>query len=370
MKPICRRILLRGCAVLCVAWVTAVSLGAQSSVAELNEAGWNLLNQGDGARAAQMFTRALALQPDEPVLLFGASVASHVQGHTQEAKKTLRRAIEIAPRFTPASLLLSEIVYGEGDLDQAIRICEQALKAAPGNADLTARLDAWRHEADVHRTFTERRDDRFRVQFEGRAEAELATHVVDVLSNEFWKIGEGLGAYPSDSIVVILYTEQQFRDITRAPEWSAGLYDGRIRVPVAGAAQNPGLLDRILVHELTHAMVTALAPRGVPTWLHEGLAQHFEGKSAEAARRRLQSHGARIPLEELERRFSDLTTAGAAVAYDESLVAVDTMLQRPQFTWAQLLYALSTGVGTAGTLERFGVTYADLDAALQVPRTQ
>ena len=48
-------------------------------------------------------------------------------------------------------------------------------------------------------------------------------------------------------------------------------------IPAAGAAQSPQLFERVLVHELTHAMIASLAPRGIPAWLHEGLAQYFEG---------------------------------------------------------------------------------------------
>jgi len=269
----------------------------------------------------------------------------------------------VNPRFTPASLLLGEIVYREGDLDQAIKTYETALTFAPGNQDLTARLRTWREEAVVHSTLTERRQDRFRVMFEGRTDAVVAARTTDALNTAFWRIGQTLGAYPSNSIAVILYTEKQFRDITRAPEWSDGLYDGRIRIPVAGAARAPALFESVLVHELTHAIVTSIAPRGVPAWLHEGLAQYFEGADAQAARRRLQAHGRRIPLDQLEQGFSRLTPAGAIVAYDESLVAVKAIIDRPNLSWTQLLYALANGDRPAETLRGFGVTYADLEAS-------
>jgi hypothetical protein len=64
-----------------------------------------------------------------------------------------------------------------------------------------------------------------------------------VLNAAFWRIGEMLGAYPSASINVVLYSERQFHDITGAPEWAAGGFDGQIRMPVHGAAQNLALVD-------------------------------------------------------------------------------------------------------------------------------
>ena len=350
------------CAVFCVAVTAVTPVWAQSAV-ELNQAGWKSLEQGDAVRAAQLFADALAQRPSEPVLLLGAAVSAQAQGRTAEAKPRLQRALEVNPRFTPASLLLGEIIYREGDLDRAIKTYETALANAPGNPELTARLAKWREEATVHSTFIERRQDRFRVLFEGRTDAPLAAQATDTLNAAFWRIGQALGAYPSDSIQVMLYTEKQFRDITRAPEWSGGLYDGKIRVPVAGATRAPTLFQTVLNHELTHAMVASLAPRGVPAWLHEGLAQHFDGSSAAIARRRLRMHGQRIPLEQLERGFTGLSGAWATVAYDESLLAAKAVLERRDISWTQLLYALAESERPSETLRGFGIVYADLEAS-------
>jgi hypothetical protein len=161
---------------------------------------------------------------------------------------------------------------------------------------------------------------------------------------------------------VILYTEQQFRDITRAPAWSSGLYDGRIRIPVAGAARTPSLFDVVLAHELTHAMIASIAPKGVPTWLHEGLAQHFSGADPEAARQRLAKTGTFIAFEDLEQSFAGFSGVDAVTAYDESLVAVHGLAQRPNLNWGQLLYALSESDTPSKALRTFGISYVDLDA--------
>jgi hypothetical protein len=349
------------CAVFCLLFAAAGPVAAQSAL-ELNQAGWKSLEQGDAARAAQLFADALTQRPNEPVLLFGAAVSAQAQGRSADAKPRLQRALDVNPRFTPAALLLGEIVYREGDLDRAIKMYETALAHAPGNPDLTSRLSTWREEANVHSTFVERRQDRFRVLFEGRTDAPLAAQATDTLNTAFWRIGQALGAYPSDPIQVMLYTEKQFRDITRAPDWSGGLYDGKIRLPVAGASRSPKLFETVLSHELSHAMISSLAPRGVPAWLHEGLAQHFDGSSVAAARRRLRAHTARIPLEQLERGFSGLTAAGAVVAYDESLLAVSAMSERRDVSWTQLLYALADSNNSSETMRGFGIVYADLQA--------
>jgi hypothetical protein len=205
--------------------------------------------------------------------------------------------------------------------------------------------------------------DRFRVMFEGRTDAQFADRVTGVLKGAFWRIGHELRSYPTDTVWVILYTEKQFRDITRAPEWTDGVYDGRIRIPVDGATRNPALFERVLAHELAHAMVAAIARHGVPAWMHEGLAQHFEGVDLEAAKRRLRATERRIPLDRLDHSLTDLPAADVGVAYDESLLAVDAIRMHWQFNWTQLLSALADSESPSETLRRFGVTYADLEKA-------
>jgi tetratricopeptide (TPR) repeat protein len=337
------------------------SLAAQSNVAELNENGWRLLQKGDGPRAAKLFAEALDARPDDPVLLFGAGVAAHLQGKTREATKNMRRALEIAPDLTSASIVLGQIEYSNGEVSQAIGTYEKALRHAPNDPQLTSRLNSWRADADASRGFVERRVDRFRVMFQGHVDTPLASRATDLLESAFWRIGKVLGAYPSDPVVVMLYTEKQFRDITQAPEWSGGLYDGRIRIPAAGAAQSPQLFERVLVHELTHAMIAGIAPRGIPMWLHEGLAQYFEGDDPAAALRRLKAVGQVVPLRYLESGFGRLTSVQALVAYDESLVVVDALLRRPGVDWNALFRALSDSSRTEYTLDNFGLRYSELE---------
>src|SRR6202171_5866154 len=297
--------------VLCLTVLALASLHAQASVTELNDAGWKALRNGNGAGAEALFAAALTLRPNDPVLVLGSGAAAQAQGHHREAILRLQRALDLEPRLTVASQLLGQIAYDEGEVDLAIRTLEKALKYAPTDPEIARTLDVWHREAEVHHTFEERRYDRFRVMFEGRAEESLAAQATTVLTSAFWRIGEKLGEYPSNTIVAILYTEKQFRDITRAPEWSDGQYDGRIRIPVAGASQEAELFARVLTHELTHAVVASIAPRGVPTWLNEGLAQYFDGTDPQAARRRMKTIGRSTPLKNLERSFMQMNATDA-----------------------------------------------------------
>jgi len=352
----------RATAVLCLTTLCVASLHGQSRVNELNDAGWKALRDGYENRAADLFAEALTLRPNDPVLLAGAGAAAHAQGKQKDAMTRLQMALEVKPGLTAASLLLGKIAFDEGDVDLAIRTYENALTFAPGNAELTHTLDALRKETEIHRSFDERRYERFRVLFEGHAEQSLAMRATEVFNSAFFRIGEKLGEYPSNTIVAVLYTEQQFRDITRAPAWSGGQYDGRIRVPVAGASQQPELFEQVLTHELVHAVIAGIAPRGIPAWLNEGLAQHFDGTDADAAQRRMKALGQSIPLKRLEGGFGRLSAPAAQIAYDESLLAVNVMAERPAFGWIRLLHQLAGGQSFEDAIGSFGFSYADLEA--------
>ena len=162
--------------------------------------------------------------------------------------------------------------------------------------------------------FERRVDGLFSIAFEGPAEARLAAHATNSLQASYWRLGKALGAYPSGSIAVVFYTLQQFRDVTGAPEWAGGAFDTRIRLPVRGALEKPAELDTALTHELAHAMIASIAPRGVPAWLHEGLATLFEPSHAPDAVRRLRSARVLVPLAYLQNGFGGLTDAQARVA--------------------------------------------------------
>jgi peptidase MA superfamily protein/tetratricopeptide repeat protein len=339
--------------------------GGQSASRDLGRAGWAALQAGDADRAASLFGEALTLRPGDALLNLGAGAAAHARGRDREAERWLKEAVRLEPRLTPASELLGEIAYHDGDLDLAIKTYESALAQAPQNAALRQRLEAWRSEAVVHHGFEAVKDDRFTILFEGPVDQRLAVRAASVLNAAFRRVAGALGTYPSDSITAILYSERQFRDITGAPEWSAGGFDGQIRVPVRGAAQNLDEFDRVLTHELVHAMLRSIASRNLPAWLNEGLAMYFEGRDAGLAERRLGAARLFVPLSALQTSYARLTALQAAVAYEESLFAANALVDRIGATGTRLvLQDLDGGETVEQSVGRFGFTLAEFEADL------
>jgi tetratricopeptide (TPR) repeat protein len=337
---------------------------AQMSVAQLAAAGWQAVENNEADKAAASFREALILRPRDPVLNFGAGVAAYMQGREHEASLLLQKAVELEPRLIEAAALLGEIEYREGDLDVAMRTYESALTRAPRNPAMKRRLEEWRSEAATYQQFDTLRDDRFSIMFEGPVERKLASRATAVLGEAFWRIGKEIGAYPSDSINVILYTDKQFRDITGAPEWAGGGFDGQIRMPVRGALQNLQEFDRVLTHELAHAMLKAVASRNIPVWLNEGLAMHFERSDPSVVERELAAARLYVPLAALKSSFTRLNSAQATVAYAESLFATAALLERIGPGLPDLLQDLASGQPVEQAVERFGLTFPEFEAGL------
>ncbi|MBI2189032.1 MAG: tetratricopeptide repeat protein [Acidobacteria bacterium] len=333
------------------------------------QAGWAALREGRNQDAAAAFARAIDAEPRDPSLHLGAGLAAFLLGQPTAARHALERALALAPGLTAASQLLADILYRGSDIEGALRVYEDALRYAPNDATLVARVEKLRREAELHSSYFASHGARFTVLFEGPADEVLAPRALEMLEAAYWRVSTALAVYPEPIITVILYTEEQFRDITRSPQWAAGQYDGRIRVPVRGALADARELERVLVHEFTHALVQSVAPRGVPVWLHEGLAVAFEPSGTEWADGQLARSPARLPFARLAGSFEKLSTGEARLAYAQSAAIVSALLERGgAAAVGAVLQDIARGDGFAVAFERhFFMRYDDFVASLDAP---
>jgi len=192
----------------------------------------------------------------------------------------------------------------------------------------------------------------FTVSFEGPQQADLAARALESLDRAYWRVGDTLNSFPADPVPVVLYTTEEFRDITRAPGWAAGAYDGTIRIPMRGALGKQEELDRVLAHEFTHALIRSLAPRNVPTWLNEGIAAALERDSVSWATDRVKTAGGPAPLAALTRSFGRFSGGQAEVAYATSALAARALLDaNGGVAMSNLLRDLGNGEPLASAFE-------------------
>jgi hypothetical protein len=122
---------------------------------------------------------------------------------------------------------------------------------------------------------------------------------------------------------------EAYRKATNAAEWSGGLYDGRIHVPLIEGAQFGPRTRRTFAHETVHACLANIGR--FPAWLHEGLAQRLSGDTLPAAaRQELQDkiRAGTVPkLEQMSQNWSNLSSQHARIAYNLALAAADALVE-------------------------------------------
>jgi tetratricopeptide (TPR) repeat protein len=294
----------------------------------LEQDGWAAIKAGNLPAAQDAFREAIALDPKNAGLRLAAGTVAFLQRRDPEAKAHFEQALALDPKMILARLQLAQVVRRQGDYNEAIRQLEMAAVAAPDAAAVRDTLDRWKRERELHERMRLEVGDFFTVSFEGPEDAAMAAQALESLNRAYWRICDLLGAYPPKSVPVVLYSGEQFQDITRSPKWAAAVYDGIIRVPMRGADEKGEDLDRVLAHEFSHALIRSIATRGLPTWLNEGLASALESESEnlEWADTVVSQVAERPPLSQLAGPFGKLNGAQAAVAYATSALAARRLL--------------------------------------------
>jgi hypothetical protein len=208
-----------------------------------------------------------------------------------------------------------------------------------------------RKETQVQNAYNEESSSHFTILYDGYAHGKIDREVIGILEDAYRTVGRELDFYPPGAVTVILYANKDFFDITQTPSWTAGCYDGKIRIPVRGAEQQSGTLRKILFHEYTHAVVHAITTR-CPLWINEGLAEYFSADY----RKKI---GQVIPLRSLENSFSGLGGGSVRTAYWESYSAVSCLIEKYGiYRMKELLAALSREADVNRAFgEALGVTY-------------
>jgi tetratricopeptide (TPR) repeat protein len=298
---------------------------ALNSIASLQAA------EGDLASAQNSLEEALNLDKRNTALLSNLAAIHFRSGNYQKAEDLLVTCLQIDGKNQWTHYLLGETYYKEEKISQAISEWDEGLKLGP-NETIVKRLEKAKREAGVHSKLGIVQSLHFILRYENKAsDNELGYQILAALEDSYRHLSNELTSHAPETVVVILYPDQAYSDITRAPGWSGGIYDGKIRLPIKGLLGITPELKATLTHELTHCFMAALSGHGSPTWFLEGVAQLQEGRSAANDRKvltHLKQENQLIPLENLRGSFAGLPPGMADLAYTESLSAVEYLITR------------------------------------------
>src|SRR5208283_2054220 len=289
-------------------------------------AGKHESDNGNFPRAKRYYESALHFQPDNSTLLIYYAATLMRTGHAAEALSYAEHAASVAPDSPDAIAMLGFVQFASDRTPDAIRSWKKSLALRP-DATVSQYLARAERESSAESDFSQRESSHFNLHFEGKETSEpFRRDLLSTLDTEYDDLVRDLGYSPHYNIVVTLYTQQAFFDVTRAPSWTGALNDGKLRLPISGVQTVTPELARVLKHELTHSFVSQMSSSRCPTWLNEGIAQIEEGRSSAAHGRQLAqlfAGGNEIPFNMLEGSFMSFSAPEATAAYAESLAAAE-----------------------------------------------
>ncbi len=280
---------------------------------------------GNVAQSRQYFESALRFQPDGSTILVYYAALLVRTGNAAQALPYAERAVRSAPNSPDAYTMLGYVLFAADRSKEAIAAWKRSLELRPDSAVQQLLAKAQR-EQNADSDFAQHASSHFILHYEGKQTSDvLRTQILEALESDYDDLARDLGNPPHDNILVTLYTEQAFFDVTHAPTWSGAINNGKLRIPVSGLTSMNSELAHVLKHELAHSFITQLSGGRCPPWLHEGIAQLLDPQSRGGEGRQLAAlfkSQQNIPLNALEGSFLNFSGSQAYLAYAESLAAV------------------------------------------------
>jgi len=287
------------------------------------------LAHGDMEHALADERTAINYLPEQPVLLMNVAYLYLKRSEFKSSLDYLERAKRVAADNADVYKLEGWAYYGMNKPEQAVAEWKKSLSLR-ADSETQAALEKALRDKQEEENYKENESGHFQLKYNGDAQPQLAREVLATLEAYYQAIESELNYTPPEPIGVVLYTQQAFSDITRAPGWVGALNDGRIRVPVQGLTGVNSELSRILKHELTHSFIQQKTRGHAPTWIQEGVAQWMEGKRSDenaAVLVQVYDQGQAAPLGQLEGSWMGLPGDVAGYAYAWALANIEYIVE-------------------------------------------
>ena len=273
--------------------------------AALEEIAAAYLAEGQTGRASELLSEAYALDEENGLVLAELTLC-YVRAEDYDAARFyLRRAEERVPRAPPEIFgVLGEVYFHLHRLDDAIFAWEEFLRFGGTDPLVLAKLVRARDELAVSRGQRSQTLDHFTIYADPGIGEDLVRAAGSDLERAYAEQEESLHRTLPGRQVVVLYAGRAYFSLVSVPDWSSGLFDGKIRIAVDPGGTPPPALAGVLTHELAHALLRASSGDRLAPWFHEGLAQWCEGR--------------RIPVREV-RAAVGRSPAGSLAALDAAL---------------------------------------------------
>ena len=333
--------------------------------AELSDLGAAYLERSDTGRAIELLEEAWGWNSEDGLVLARLTLAYVLAEDYSFARFYLDLARDEKPRAPPdAYAILGGIYYSRNRLDEAVLAWEQFERLGGEDPATLTRLARARAEMSLSRNQRFREIGDFLFSYDATLSLALVERAAESLTAAERELSAFFGTRLPGKQAVILYEGRRYFALVSVPDWVSGAFDGKIRVTVDPEAGVAPELPMVLAHELAHAFVRRASRDHAPGWLHEGLAQWWEGKRMLPAELRAALTGRTLrTLSEMEGSLSRKPDPGAVRdAYVEALGLIEyLMLVRGPGAVACLVRDLGEGTDLESALRaETGFTEADL----------
>jgi tetratricopeptide (TPR) repeat protein len=329
--------------------------------------GHSLLKQKRFEQADENYLKASELYPDDPVFAILRGICNYRLKKYDVSRYELERGRTLNPESVETLYFLGLVLYETDNRQQAVELWTQALKLAPGRAEIADALVRARKETAVENSMDRGHSSRFNLTYDPGVNTSLALSVLDVLENAYNQVGAEMGHFPEARIPVVIYKRDDFKAVTDSPDWSGGLYDGTIRLPFGSMTGITPPMRGILFHEYAHVVVFDLTRGNCPVWLNEGIAEIFGRQQHNRSVQESSDSrtGEAANLKKLEGSFTGLTGSQALQAYQQSYFLVSYIVTT--YGWhrvRQILNNLGNGMNIveaiASALKDYNISYDGL----------
>ncbi len=334
---------------------------------ELERLGAAYLAEGDTGRASELLSEAYALDEGNGLILAELTLCHLRAGDPDAARFYLRLAEQSVTRAPPEIYaVLGDAYLSLHRLPDAVFAWEEFLRFGGTDPAVLARLAHAREELAVSRGQRSFEFDHFTVFADPSVPPEMLRRAGEILEAASTAQTPLLGPPPAGREVAVLYGSRAYFSLVSVPDWSSGLYDGKIRIGV-DSGEAPAVLAAVLAHELAHARIRQACGGRAPLWFHEGLAQWCEGRrlTVRDAREATTVEPAAYPGG-LDRAFSRrLSRKAARATYAQALSLVEHLIAlRGEGSVACVLARLSEGSSFEDALRKeAGLTEGELFAS-------
>jgi tetratricopeptide (TPR) repeat protein len=210
-------------------------------------------------------------------IYYNIAVSYYQQKNYNASEILLNKSEQLIQSQVPVLVLQGHIAYSKQNLSGAENYWKKAKQLDPSNSEISKLLAILSKQSSTETKLGSMQSGEiFDIHYDrgsiGNEIFEIKQHLMDC----YRELGQEFGYYPSHPLIVILYDESEFRSTLNVRSQVAGLYDGKIRLPLNFKKYSLADIKKTIRHEYTHAIVQDLAGSNCPIWLHEGLAVYAE----------------------------------------------------------------------------------------------